>query len=65
MGVLAGDVNSDGVVNVGDTVATKFQSGNPVTTSNARADVNTDGLINVGDIVLVKNASGTALPPQP
>jgi hypothetical protein len=65
MGVLVGDVNSDGVVNVGDTVATKSQSGNPVTTSNARADVNTDGLINVGDIVLVKNASGTALPPQP
>ena len=61
MGVLVGDVNGDGSVNVGDTVVTKGQSGNVVSGSNCREDVNTDGFINVADTVIVKNHSGTGL----
>ncbi len=61
MGVLVGDVNGDGFVNVGDTVVTKSQSGNVASGSNFRDDVNTDGIINVGDTVIVKANSGNAL----
>jgi hypothetical protein len=61
MGVLVGDVNGDGFVNVGDTVVTKSQSGNVASGSNFRDDVNTDGVINVGDTVIVKGNSGNAL----
>jgi hypothetical protein len=61
MGVLVGDTNADGFVNVGDTIQTKSQSGNLVTSSNFRTDANADGLINVGDTILVKSKSGTAL----
>ena len=61
MGVLVGDTNDDGLVNVGDTIQTKSQSGNVATNSNYREDVNTDGLINVGDTILVKSQSGTGL----
>jgi probable HAF family extracellular repeat protein len=64
MGVLLGDINGDGFVNVGDTVQTRSQAGNDLTAANFREDVNTDGLINVGDTALVRNQSGTALPTQ-
>jgi hypothetical protein len=64
MGVLLGDTNGDGLVNVGDTIQTKSQSGSDLTNSNFRADVNTDGLINVGDTVTVSRQSGAGLPAQ-
>ena len=64
MGVLVGDTNGDGLVNVGDTILTKSQSGNLPSNSNFREDVNTDGLINIGDTILVKRQSGTGLGTQ-
>jgi hypothetical protein len=64
IGVLLGDTNGDGVVNVGDTVQTRSQAGNDLTAANFREDVNADGLINVGDTALVRNQSGTTLPTQ-
>jgi sugar lactone lactonase YvrE len=65
MGMLLGDTNGDGLVNVGDTIQVRAQAGNDVTSSNFRVDVNGDGLINIGDTVTVRNQSGTALPIQP
>jgi hypothetical protein len=64
MGLLLGDTNSDGVVNVGDTIQVRLQAGNDITSSNFRMDVNTDGLFNVGDTAIVRAQSGTALPTQ-
>ena len=65
MGMLLGDVNSDGLVNVGDTVAVRNQSGSDVTISNFRDDVTADGFINAGDNVVVRNQSGSSLPTSP
>jgi hypothetical protein len=64
MGVLIGDVNGDGRVNVGDTNQTKSLSGATLDQSsgNFRADVNVDGRINVGDTNFVKANSGSSLP---
>ena len=62
--VLAGDANSDGRVNVGDSNAVKAASGQsiggPVFT--AAADLNVDGRINVGDTNFAKAHSGNFLP---
>lgn len=62
MDVLIGDANADGFENVGDTVVTKNQSGQAVTSSNFREDVNVDGFIDAIDVALVRSKSGTALP---
>jgi hypothetical protein len=51
---ICGDVNEDGVVNVGDLVylATYlFLNGPPPSWPMNRADVNGDGIVNVGDLV--------------
>lgn len=61
MGILVGDVNGNGTVNVSDVVAVKSQLG-PVTVSNFRADVNPNGIVNASDIVKVKTLLGTSLP---
>ena len=65
MGVLEGDTNADGRVNVGDTNQTKARSGAILDqiTGTFRSDVNLDGRINVGDTSFVKSHSGTVLPP--
>ncbi len=62
MGVLLGDANGDGFVNVGDTALTKSRSGQTTDGTNFRSDVNLDGIINAGDTAFVKAHSGTALP---
>jgi len=62
MGVLAGDVNGNAVVNASDVSLTKAQVGQVVSGSNFREDVNANGLINSVDVALVKAKVGTALP---
>ena len=56
-GILIGDTNGDGTVNVADIGQTKSQSGHTVTSFNFREDVTVDGSINVADIGLVTDAS--------
>jgi hypothetical protein len=63
MTVLAGDINSDFRVNVGDANQAQSQSGQPITASNFRTDVNVDGRINVGDRNMIQSNTGTALSP--
>jgi hypothetical protein len=51
---ICGDVNEDGVVNVGDIVCLVtylYKSGPRPSCPVARGDVNNDGVINVGDVV--------------
>lgn len=60
--MLIGDVNGDGIVNIGDTVLVRNQSGQAVTASNFREDVNADGLINATDVSTVRGASGDQIP---
>ena len=62
IGVLIGDSNGDGFVNVGDTVLVRNHSGETATLANFRQDLNADGLINVGDTLQVRNHSGDFLP---
>ena len=64
VGVLLGDTNGDGVVNVGDTLQVRSEAGNDITSSNFRRDVNADGLFNVGDTIMTRTQSGTALPTE-
>ena len=54
VGVLLGDTNGDGVVNVGDTVQVRSEAGNDITSLNFRRDVNADGLFNVGDTIITR-----------
>jgi hypothetical protein len=62
MGVLLGDVNSNGTVNSTDITQTKLQSGQAATNANFRQDVNVNGSINATDVSSVKLKSGTSLP---
>ena len=52
---LAGDVNSDGVVNVLDKVAVRNAFG---TTGPGQSDVNCDNVVNILDKVIVRNQFG-------
>ena len=61
VGFLIGDVNSDGFVNVGDTIVVRSYSGATIDNTNFLNDVNLDGLINAGDTVVVKSKSGDGL----
>jgi len=62
MGVLLGDVNSNGAVNATDVGLTKSHIGEPVLGSNFRADVNANGDINASDVGVVKSRLGTGFP---
>ena len=61
IGFLNGDVNQDGVINVGDTVVVRGAAG-AVNSGNFLDDVNLDGAINVGDTAVVRSNSGNFLP---
>ena len=61
VGFLYGDVNQDGVVNVGDTIVVKSNAGATLSNSNCQLDVNADGLVNAGDTIVVKAHSGDSL----
>lgn len=55
LGVLAGDVNGDGLTNVIDLVTVRNALNARTEANTFRADVNTDGAINVIDLILVRN----------
>jgi hypothetical protein len=61
MGILLGDTNGDGVVDLADADQTKAQSGKTITVTNFREDVTTDGVINGSDYSFVKSKAGTRL----
>ena len=65
MGMLLGDVDGSGVVNVTDVSSVKFEAGNPVGMGNFRNDVLANGSINSTDVSTVKLKSGTGLPLLP
>ena len=52
---IAGDVNGDGEVNVGDLVAISNYMAGDNSVSKDAADVNKDGEVNVGDLVAISN----------
>ena len=54
LGVLRGDVNGDGTVNVSDALVTRGRSGSGLDPLTFRADVNRDGSINSGDSIAVE-----------
>ena len=62
IGFLIGDVNGDGVVNIGDTAQVRSNAGVTLDNTNFLNDVNIDGAVNVGDTVIVRTNSGNALP---
>ncbi len=64
-GVLCGDVNGDGFVNIFDLVTVRNAINQPATSSTCRKDVNADGAINVMDLIMVRNGLGGALPEEP
>jgi glucose/arabinose dehydrogenase len=62
MGVLTGDLTSNGMVNSSDIAEAQSKSGQLVTANNFRDDVTVNGAINSSDISLVQSQSGMALP---
>jgi hypothetical protein len=62
VGFLIGDVNGDGVVNIGDTALIRTNSGVTLDNTNFQYDLNVDGLVNVGDSIIVRSKSGDFLP---
>jgi hypothetical protein len=62
MGVLVGDVNSNGVVSNTDVAAVKAQVAAPITISNFRNDVNANGVVSNTDVSAAKTRVGTSLP---
>lgn len=58
--VLAGDINSDGEVNVLDLVSMRNNLNVTVTGGNFRSDVNLDAIINIFDLVAVRNWLNTS-----
>ena len=63
MGVLVGDTNGDGFVNLGDALQTRNRSGQVTDATNFRSDVNADGFVNSGDTTAVRARSGMSLSP--
>ncbi len=61
LGVATGDVNNDGVVNVGDAQEARNRSGQTTDGTNFRDDVNLDGVINGGDTIVVRARSGDTI----
>ncbi len=61
VGVLYGDVNGNGLVNVADINMVRQASGEAVNATDFRDDLNCNGLINVADINIVRQLSGGSL----
>lgn len=55
LGVLRGDANGNGSVNVFDLLATRNTLNQPVGDTNFRNDVTLDGKVNVFDMLMVRN----------
>ncbi len=62
MSVLVGDANGDGLVNSGDVLLTRSNSGKAADVTNFEADLNGDGYINSSDALIARGQSGTSLP---
>jgi photosystem II stability/assembly factor-like uncharacterized protein len=62
-GLLLGDINGDGVVDLTDSHQTKLDLGQPTDSGNFREDLNTNGHIGSADFAAVKSQRGTMLPP--
>jgi uncharacterized protein (TIGR02597 family) len=62
MGVLLGDVDTNGIVSNTDVAEVKAQITAPVDSSNFRDDVNANGIISNTDVALTKAQVGTTLP---
>jgi hypothetical protein len=63
MDVLAGDLNGDTSVNIGDTLQTRSRVGQTADATNFRFDVNRDGTINAGDAIFVRGRAGSSITP--
>jgi hypothetical protein len=61
IGVLLGDVDQSGAVNVSDVITEKLNSGATVSSGNFLMDLNCDGSINVADVITAKLNSGHVL----
>ena len=62
VGVLAGDVNGDGVVTTADVNVVRAQSGQAAGAGNFTKDVNLSGVISTSDVNVVRSFTGTFLP---
>jgi len=62
MGVLLGDVNATGRVDVNDVFQVRQQSLQPLNSSNFRMDVDASGRIDVNDVFTVRQQNLTGLP---
>ncbi len=62
LGMLAGDVNGDGQVDLDDLSAARVLTATVVSDSCLHADVNGDGRINVGDLMSIHANLGATLP---
>jgi len=65
LGVLAGDVNGDGVVNLLDLAQLRVKLDAALDNSNFRCDPNCDGLINIFDLSMCRLEFDKALPTIP
>lgn len=62
IGILEGDADNNGRVDLGDLVCVRDQLGRSVTTENQQQDINSTGRIDVLDLVLIRNCLGHTLP---
>ncbi|HEX4858094.1 MAG TPA: hypothetical protein VFV17_03675, partial [Usitatibacteraceae bacterium] len=60
-GFLIGDVSANGQIGVGDVLATKAHSGQPVARENFWFDINLSGAVGAGDVIAVKRRIGNTL----
>ena len=68
IGVLTGDVNGDGRINLSDLVAVRDRVNQTATESSFRSDVNGDNKVNLSDMVIIRgnvNMKVTCPPPPP
>lgn len=64
-GVLHGDTNGNGVVDIGDMLAVRGRFGTTVGVGACRYDVNCNGTIDIGDMLAVRAHFGSSLPAEP
>lgn len=62
MGVLFGDVNSNGLVDGNDVAAVQGNTRGPVNNMTFRYDVNTTGIIDGNDVSVTQGQTRTSLP---
>ena len=61
LGLLLGDVNGDGAVNIADTRDAQSHKGQKTDSTNFRSDVNANGHIEQSDIQLIRQQQVTSL----